>query len=264
LQALEHSILTFRTIGDEAAAASARTFSAEVMTYAGEFAEAQATAAKSLRHNELLGRKYWAAVCEINWCRAALHLGEYQVVIDRLPHLLAESRQAFGPMVMASSRFAAGAAFLAQGELDAATRQLGDAAGALRQIGSYDYLCHTLSALVCALARAGNLDDAREALREAAAIAVELQSPLFLAPLLAAAACLHARQGERERAVELYTLAATEPIVASSRWFADVVARQLETHRPVLNPKEMAAAGQPAPPGDLLPAAIALLGALSA
>jgi predicted ATPase len=263
LQALQHSIRTFQTIGDGAAAASALALSAEVMTYAGEFAEAQAVAAKSLHHNELLGRNYWAAVCEINWCRAALHLGHYQIVIDRIPDLLAESRQAFGPMVLASGQFVAGAAFLAQGELDAAARQLGDAAGALRQIGSYDYLCHTLSALVCAHARAGNLDDAREALREAAAIAVELQSDLFLAPLLAAAACLYAMQEEWERAVELYTLAAGEPIVANSRWFADVAGRQAEVPEPG-RASEQVAAGEPGQAGDLLPAATALLAAISA
>jgi hypothetical protein len=40
-------------------------------------------------------------------------------------------------------------------------------------------------------------------------------------------ALLLADQGENERAVELYALASRYPLVAKSRWFADVAGRQI-------------------------------------
>jgi hypothetical protein len=40
-------------------------------------------------------------------------------------------------------------------------------------------------------------------------------------------ALLLAADGEKERAVELYALASRYPLVSQSRWFADVVGRQI-------------------------------------
>ena len=44
---------------------------------------------------------------------------------------------------------------------------------------------------------------------------------------LPATALLLASEGEKERAVELYALASRYPLVAQSRWFADVVGKQI-------------------------------------
>ena len=44
---------------------------------------------------------------------------------------------------------------------------------------------------------------------------------------LPATALLLASEGENERAVELYALASRYPLVAKSRWFADVVGNQI-------------------------------------
>jgi hypothetical protein len=44
---------------------------------------------------------------------------------------------------------------------------------------------------------------------------------------LPATALILASEGEVERAVELYALASRYPLVAKSRWFADVVGKQI-------------------------------------
>jgi tetratricopeptide (TPR) repeat protein len=62
---------------------------------------------------------------------------------------------------------------------------------------------------------------------EALRLAVEKESYLSLTHTLPAIALLFADQGEVERAVELYALAATQGIVANSKWFADIAGDEI-------------------------------------
>jgi hypothetical protein len=58
------------------------------------------------------------------------------------------------------------------------------------------------------------------------AVATHRQDRLLYA--LVGIAFLSAKRGEAERAVELYSLAASQPFVGSSRWFSDVFGQYIE------------------------------------
>ena len=62
---------------------------------------------------------------------------------------------------------------------------------------------------------------------EALKIAVEGRFFLILLHILPGIALLFADQGEIERAVELYALAATQGIVANSKWFDDIAGDEI-------------------------------------
>ena len=70
----------------------------------------------------------------------------------------------------------------------------------------------------------------------------ELQYAFPIMHGLPALALLLARQGEAKRAVELYELASRYPLVASSRWFADVAGAPIKATTAHLSAEAVAAA----------------------
>ena len=68
---------------------------------------------------------------------------------------------------------------------------------------------------------------------------------------LAGSALLLADEGEAERAIELYALASRYPFVANSRWFEDVVGRQIAAVAATLPPHLVAAARERGQARDL-------------
>jgi hypothetical protein len=70
----------------------------------------------------------------------------------------------------------------------------------------------------------------------------EIESFVGLAFTLPGIALLLADRGHEERAVELYALASRYPVVANSRWFADVVGRPIGAIAAALPPDVVVAA----------------------
>ena len=84
-----------------------------------------------------------------------------------------------------------------------------------------------LACLAIAARELGDTPEARQHLCHALEIAQESGAVPPLMWALPAMALLLADEGENERAVELYALASRYPLVAKSRWFADVVGNTL-------------------------------------
>jgi tetratricopeptide (TPR) repeat protein len=221
---------------DQEFVAMQMTLLAETLILRGKFEQGQATTLASMKQHEALGERLWLAQSVLYWCEAALHLGNYEDVFDRIPTVLEIFRADGIPMSLGMSQLLFGCAYLAQGQLDRARGQLEEGAHILRQIASRDYLCLALPALAYTYTIQGDLSQASKAILETIKTALELEAALYMAPGLAAAALLLRSKEEVERAVELYALACREPYVANSRWYYDVVGRELQAAAASLPP----------------------------
>ena len=76
-------------------------------------------------------------------------------------------------------------------------------------------------------------------------------------------ALLLADEGETERAIELYALASRHPFVANSRWFDDVIGREIATIAATLPPDVVQTAKARGQTKDLWPTAADLIEELS-
>jgi len=90
----------------------------------------------------------------------------------------------------------------------------------------------------------GDISGARKHLCHALELAEEAGVVPPLPWALPATALLLAGEGEHERAVELYALAFRYPLVAKSRWVADVVGKQIITAVANMLPAEQVAIQQ--------------------
>lgn len=225
---LRNSIAMFRELDDLASAARSATLLSESLSYAGRFEEALALAEYGAQSFDQLGMKVWHGIGQNRWCLAALHLGNYAAVTDRLPIVSGMVPGDRGIMSTAMDDFLIGCARLVQAQTDGAREQLVRSANDLRETGTPDYLCLALSTICCAHVLGDDIPGARAALHEGTDLALQLNAGEFLSSVLASAAFLMTQTGEAERAVELYTAARRESYVDKSLWWEDVVGCRVE------------------------------------
>jgi hypothetical protein len=102
-----------------------------------------------------------------------------------------------------------------------------DGVAVYHEVGPRDDLSLALACLAFAALGLGDTREARQHLLQAFDLAAESEAVPPLLWALPAMALLLADQDENERAVELYALASRYPLVAKSRWFADVAGNRL-------------------------------------
>ncbi|NOZ73480.1 MAG: hypothetical protein GXP38_16570, partial [Chloroflexi bacterium] len=164
---------------------------------------------------------------------ALLHLGEYDRAIECGKAALPLARQTGDEEIGAQSIMLPAAVSLACGGYDKALHGFEVAARAQDSIQSgrrvlFGEDCGQVG-LGAALVQVGRLDKAKHvfAVLLQQAVASHRQDRLLYA--LVGIAMWLARQGHAERATELYSLAASQPFVGKSRWFADAFGRFIET-----------------------------------
>jgi tetratricopeptide (TPR) repeat protein len=111
-----------------------------------------------------------------------------------------------------------------------------------QEIGTPTFLVWPLINLGYVARGLDNIPQARQHLSQALHSIVEIGTFLPLLFALPLAALLLADQGERERAIEVYALASRYPMVAKSRWFADVAGSHIAAVAATLPPEVVAAA----------------------
>jgi predicted ATPase/DNA-binding SARP family transcriptional activator len=97
----------------------------------------------------------------------------------------------------------------------------------------------------------GRLSVAEANLRVELEKALERKAELNLANAVCGTALLKAKNGQAVPALELYALASQHPFVSNSRWFADVVGREIEQAAQSLSPGEAASAQEAGADFDL-------------
>jgi DNA-binding SARP family transcriptional activator/predicted ATPase len=157
-----------------------------------------------------------------------MHRGRYKEARDHAQTSLELARAQGPPYCIGLNLLLLGCLDLAEGAPARAHQCLQESLTAYQESrGDCEDLSLVLAALALAAHSLRDTHVARQHLRLALESAVESEAVLPLMWGLPATALLLADKGENERAVELYALASRYPLVSESRWFADVVGKQI-------------------------------------
>jgi tetratricopeptide (TPR) repeat protein len=221
-------VATSREAGCRTEFAFTLLFLGTVLEKVGKFSEARSTAQQSLAAYNELGHRDYITETHRLLSSIDLHLGRYEEARDHAQTGLALARDHGPPDCVCKNLLLLGCLELAQGTPAEAHKFLREGGDAFRRIGGrWHDKSWAQASLALATHGLGDMPGARQHLCHALELAQEtgVVPPLLWA--LPVMALLLAAKGEIERAVELYALASRYPMVAKSRWFADVVGRQI-------------------------------------
>ncbi len=198
---LRESVRELEDFGAEEQGHWWRIWLADCLTEQGEYSSARLEAERAHEFYQRTGRPWGTAQALYVMARAALGTGAH-----------AEARQ-----------------------------QLEEASAKLRGVGNRETLAWTLTYLAYPAAGLGDLAAAQATLTEGLALASEVGALDALVSGVPALALLRARQGQVEQAIELYAVALTNPRVANSKWFYDLVGAEIAAVAAALPPEVVAA-----------------------
>jgi tetratricopeptide (TPR) repeat protein len=192
------------------------------------FPEAHAVSQQSLALYCKLGQHTYVTEAHSLLADIDMHRGCYEQAREHARTSLELARAQGPPYCIGLNLFLLGCLDLAEGAPARAHQCLQDSVTAYQEFrGDRDDLSLVLADLALAAYGLRDTRGARQHLRHALDIAQESEAVLPLLWALPAMALVLAGEGENERAVELYALASRYPLVAESRWFADVVGKQI-------------------------------------
>jgi tetratricopeptide (TPR) repeat protein len=207
----------------------------------GRFSEAHALVQKSLALLSAVGHRVHLSHVPGYLARILMHLGKYEQAREHSEAGLASARK-YGPgWCVGLNLDLQGCLDLAAGAPARAYDHFQDAIAVYRDVGERDDLAWGFSVFAFAALALGNAGEARHHLLAALQFVVDLgmYGPPVLWALPAAALLLN-DEGEKERAVELYALASRYDLVAKSRWFADMVGKQIAAAADTLTAERVA------------------------
>jgi tetratricopeptide (TPR) repeat protein len=214
----------------------------------------------SLEHGEPMGEGF--ARRAIGW--AHLHRGQYEQAQEELTRSLALVRAVNNPYVEISVHCFLGYVALVNLDYDEAQAALeeGYRLNQAIQVDAYTFLA--LSGLGISICFRGDLEQSRRHFRQLLTEGLRRKDFLYLLFALPGLALYLARRGEEERATTVWAQAQCYPLVANSKWYEDVVGRELEAVAASLPPEVAEAARERGRTLDLWETAEALLAELEA
>ena len=192
----------------------------------GKLAEASSLLERCVAIYTDLGFQFGLEVAMLGDVQA--HLGNYGAARRLGEKGLAIARGTGYRRGIGYSLFVLGEVALIAGKHKEARKLLEESVAVYQEIGQWDETCRSLAALACASRSGGRHERAWQDLLHEARRAAGRQALVPLMWGLPALALFLADCGEQEQAVELYALATHYPLVAQSRWFEDVVGREIE------------------------------------
>jgi predicted ATPase len=237
---------------------------AHTLLWQGKFGEAEQLARESLALYQELGyqeKAFWAH-CVLG--SILLHSGQFQQAGQ-------QAAQALGLGINRdqSESLVPGWLYQISGQCALVESSYSQAQGAFVQSSEqfqrgWSYLTSfSLTGLGHVACRQGHLAPARQYLAEALDSALVAKTYMTVVYALPFVAYYLATTGRVERGVEIWQLARTQPLVAHSTWFADVVGRELASLAASLPPEVVEAAGERGRALDLWATAETLMAELS-
>jgi DNA-binding SARP family transcriptional activator/predicted ATPase len=200
----------------------------EVLETVAKFPEAHSVLQQSLAHFDDLGHRHYITEARRFLSSVELHRGRYEEARDQAQTSLELAGAHGPPYCVGLNLLLLGCLALAEGAHAQAHSLFQEGVDALREIGGHqDDRSWAQAGLAFAAHGLGDTPGARRHLCQAIEILQESGAVLPFLWALPAMALLLTDQGEIERAVEMYALALRYPLVAKSRWFEDVVGRQV-------------------------------------
>jgi tetratricopeptide (TPR) repeat protein len=243
-QLYRESISFHREIGDERSTRELQGDLVYVLLDLGQFAEARSHVAENLAICRDLGSKRELAYVLSVSSWAELHHGRYERARAQAAESIALAREVDFRWTLGSSLWYLGCAALVTEAYAEAEQLLRESTIVLRELMHQDGLAgaRATRAIACLSLERPLL--AKQCLCEAVRAVVEVGGFFSPLPTLTAMALYAAHRGREEQAVDLYALASRSPLVANSRWYADVVGRPLAVVIASLGPKVVARAQQ--------------------
>jgi len=199
----------------------------ETLEKVAKLSEAHSLLQQSLALFTELGQRNYVTQAHTFLASVEMHLGRYPSSREHAQSALAMARSHGPRFCVGMNLVLLGCLDLAGGAPSTAQRFLQESVAACQEIGPQDDLSWALACLSLAAGALGDRQAARQGLMRSLEIAAHSGAVLPLLWALPAAALLLADEGEHERAIELYALTSQAPLVAGSRWFADVAGSHL-------------------------------------
>jgi DNA-binding SARP family transcriptional activator/predicted ATPase len=200
----------------------------EVLEKVARFWEAHDVLQQSLVLFSDLGHRHYVTEAHVTLGSVDMHLGRYEEARDHVHAGLALAREHGPRYCIGLSLLLLGCLALAEGTHAQAHQFLQEGDTVFEQIGGHQGdRSWAQAGLAFAAHGLGDTPGARRHLSRALELAAKSGAVLPLLFVLPAAALLLAGVGESERVMELYALASRSPLVARSRWFADVAGNQI-------------------------------------
>lgn len=225
------ALIILRDIDDRQAFVSAHGVLGTVLVWQGKFVEA-----RSVEHEILVGNKDLGVVQSwIIWNYSVsgfpdLFLGEYDAARKQAQQALVLNEETKHHTDVYSAllcKSILGRVALAEGSYATAKRWFQECLPLYQTRGDVDNEGQELACLGFVSRAVNQITQAQRHLFDALQVAIDKESYLSLMQALPGVALLFADQGEIERAVELYALAATQGIVANSKWFDDIAGDEI-------------------------------------
>jgi tetratricopeptide (TPR) repeat protein len=229
------------------------------LIFQGKFDEGREWGQKSLRlylEHEHLGQEGFARLA-IGW--SYLHLGQYEQAQQESTRSLALVRGVNDPFLEVSVRCTLGYVALVNLDYDEAQAAFAEGYRLNQTIQFNAYTFNALSGLGFATCFRGDLDQSRRHFIDLLTEGLRRKDFLYLLFALPGLALYLARRGEAERATTIWALAECYPFVANSKWYEDVVGRELEALAASLPPEVAEAARERGRALDLWATAAELL-----
>ncbi len=213
-------------------------FLGTTLLYRGKLDQAGTILDEGLDFYNERGRIDSAIVLEQTKIRVCIHLGQYKqarLLAEKVYSYWEKKNRVFS---MAGALISLGKLSLAAGEYAEAQRLLERHVAMLQEFNRKDGQAF----LGLAQLELGQTDSPRQSVAESLGSALQTRSFTALISMLPLAALFLARHGRIIQAVELYALVSCHPFVVNSRWFADVVGKQMEALMVSLPSEEVMAA----------------------
>jgi predicted ATPase/DNA-binding SARP family transcriptional activator len=220
---MEEAASWYRSIGDLGSQANAELHLAVSLIWTGRYPEGCAMLELALPKLHQLGDRFYITYGTLALAGSQMNAGRYERAGLTLQEGLVFARQDSFRREETFAVGVVGCLAMVQGDSAQALADLQHSVAGFRQMGFAGELGMALGGLALAQHRLGQEEQAWASLRESLHIAVETNSRFTLYMLAAALVVLLADAARWEQALEAYSAVMTDPIVANSRWFSDMV-----------------------------------------
>ncbi|MFN2201002.1 MAG: AfsR/SARP family transcriptional regulator [Caldilineaceae bacterium] len=207
--------------------AKARTICSWTLIFRGKYDEAVSLVEQAIKTADTLNSPYWSTMGRWTRCLALLHRGDYEIARLESEQGLILSRQQEYLRGTAALLLCQAWIAMATGEIALAESLLMDSIAFFRKIGHMDELAQALAALATARLLRDAPDASGSPLFEALRLAEECGVYQALLAAIPAAALYQKAMGRLSCAERLHSIAAGEPLLVKSIWYADVYGRKL-------------------------------------
>jgi len=224
---MEEAAVWYRSMGDLGSQAYGEHHLSVSLAWAGRFAKACEMMELALEKEHQVGDHFRIADGTVILGIVQMHGGWYSQATVTMQKGLEATRQGGYQRDEAFVLAQMGCLALLQKEASQAIVLIQQSVASYRQMGFAGELGMVLGALALAQHILGLTESAWNTLQEALSIAIKAHNRATLITLAAALVVLLVDSGRWEQAVEAYYAGMTDPIVANSCWFADMVGNRI-------------------------------------